>query len=385
MNLPAPLSRSRKVSGPREDHDQLPILSEELFHQVLQIEQKRTERSRRRFVLMRIECANLMASGSSSHWIQAVLESLSRSVRVTDITGWYRRGSTIGIIFTEIGTADGKAITCALLNKITTAFAETLSIEQINQIQISFEVYPEDWDGDGGGSSTRETLPIDTIHAGTPKKGAARVKRLIDIIGSLFALTLLWPVFLAIAVLVKWTSKGPVLFRQRRVGQFGRPFVFLKFRSMVVDNDPSIHEEFVAKLIRNKEGGRQNGNGGGAQEAPFKLTHDPRITPLGGFLRRTSLDELPQFLNVLKGDMSLVGPRPPIPYEVKNYEVWHRRRLLEVKPGITGLWQVYGRSRVAFDDMVRMDLKYASTWSLWLDLKILLQTPRAVLGTQGAR
>jgi lipopolysaccharide/colanic/teichoic acid biosynthesis glycosyltransferase len=120
------------------------------------------------------------------------------------------------------------------------------------------------------------------------------------------------------------------------------------------------------------------------QGGTFKLTTDPRVTPLGRFLRKTSLDELPQFFNVLKGEMSLVGPRPPIPYELESYGQWHRRRLLEAKPGITGLWQVNGRSTTKFDDMVRLDLEYARTWTPWLDVKILWKTPRAVLSAQGA-
>jgi lipopolysaccharide/colanic/teichoic acid biosynthesis glycosyltransferase len=116
----------------------------------------------------------------------------------------------------------------------------------------------------------------------------------------------------------------------------------------------------------------------------YKITNDKRITPIGKFLRRTSLDELPQFLNVLWGDMSLVGPRPPIPYELAAYQTWHRRRLLDVKPGITGLWQVTGRSTVKFDEMVRLDLRYATSWTPWLDLRILLQTPLAVIKGSGA-
>ncbi|HLX45879.1 MAG TPA: sugar transferase, partial [Bryobacteraceae bacterium] len=123
---------------------------------------------------------------------------------------------------------------------------------------------------------------------------------------------------------------------------------------------------------------------GGAQTSVYKITNDPRITTVGRFLRKTSLDELPQFLNVLRGDMSLVGPRPPIPYEVECYDIWHKRRLLAVKPGITGLWQVRGRSKTSFDEMVRLDLKYGETWSLWLDVKILLETPRAVFTGDGA-
>ncbi|PYV63202.1 MAG: UDP-phosphate galactose phosphotransferase [Acidobacteria bacterium] len=207
------------------------------------------------------------------------------------------------------------------------------------------------------------------------------IKRTMDVAGSALALVVFAPLFLAIAVAIKVSSKGPVFFRQQRVGQYGVPFVFLKFRSMYAGSDPSSHRKYVCELIRGQaKCETSKGNGAGV----YKQTADARITPLGNFLRRTSLDELPQFFNVFKGEMSLVGPRPPIAYEVEAYDTWHRRRLLEAKPGITGLWQVNGRSRVKFDDMVRLDLKYASTWSLWLDLKILLRTPYAVLLGEGA-
>jgi lipopolysaccharide/colanic/teichoic acid biosynthesis glycosyltransferase len=149
---------------------------------------------------------------------------------------------------------------------------------------------------------------------------------------------------------------------------------------MHAQNDDKQHREYLRRFITGKDDCRQaNGNGGA-----YKLTKDPRITSIGHFLRRTSLDELPQFFNVLRGDMSLVGPRPPIPYETEVYDVWHRRRFLEIKPGITGLWQVNGRSRLKFDEMVRLDIKYAREWSLGLDLKILLATPRVVLFGEGA-
>jgi lipopolysaccharide/colanic/teichoic acid biosynthesis glycosyltransferase len=188
-------------------------------------------------------------------------------------------------------------------------------------------------------------------------------------------------VFFVIAAAIKLTSRGPILFRQQRIGEYGVPFTFLKFRSMYADNDSSQHEEYIRQLIAG-QASKQPTNGTG--EGVFKLTNDPRIAPGGSFLRRTSLDELPQLLNVLRGDMSLVGPRPPVPYEVEAYATWHRRRLLEAKPGITGLWQVQGRSRVGFDDMVRLDLRYARNCSPWLDLKILLQTPKAVIAGNGA-
>jgi lipopolysaccharide/colanic/teichoic acid biosynthesis glycosyltransferase len=149
---------------------------------------------------------------------------------------------------------------------------------------------------------------------------------------------------------------------------------------MRTDCDSRIHQEYVRQFIA----GRALGDSGSGQSAAFKIQKDPRVTPVGYFLRRTSLDELPQFWNVLVGKMSLVGPRPPVEYEFKAYDVWHRRRVLEVKPGITGLWQIKARSSIQFDDMVRLDLEYARQWTIWLDLKILLLTPAAVISGNGA-
>jgi lipopolysaccharide/colanic/teichoic acid biosynthesis glycosyltransferase len=167
------------------------------------------------------------------------------------------------------------------------------------------------------------------------------MKRAIDITGSLIALVLLSPLFLGVALATKLTSSGPVFSRQKRVGQYGVPFVFLKFRSMCVNNDASKHKEYVEKLIAGNTQKHSVGSGKGV----YKLTKDPRITRIGGFLRRTSLDELPQFINVLKGEMSLVGPRPAIAYELEAYDIWQRRRLLEAKPGIIdeATLRVFGR------------------------------------------
>ena len=150
---------------------------------------------------------------------------------------------------------------------------------------------------------------------------------------------------------------------------------------MSVSTDAGIHKEYVQNFIAGKP---QPAAVVKDQKVVYKITSDPRVTWIGRFMRRTSLDELPQFWNVLNGEMSLVGPRPPIPYEIEAYDIWHRRRLLEAKPGITGLWQVHGRSRTTFDEMVRLDLRYSRTWSPLLDLKILLQTPRAVISGNGA-
>jgi lipopolysaccharide/colanic/teichoic acid biosynthesis glycosyltransferase len=203
------------------------------------------------------------------------------------------------------------------------------------------------------------------------------MKRMFDIVGGAALLLVLAPVFLVIAAFVKLTSRGPILFRQVRVGEKATSFTMLKFRTMRGDADHGLHEAFVTRLIKGPVDLADN-NG------LFKIANDPRVTAVGGVLRRTSLDELPQLWNVLWGDMSLVGPRPPLHYEVQQYQTWHRRRFLEAKPGLTGLWQVKGRSRTTFDEMVRLDLQYARKRSLWADIKILLATPAAVISGKGA-
>jgi len=178
------------------------------------------------------------------------------------------------------------------------------------------------------------------------------------------------------------------VFRQLRLGRGGAPFVFYKFRTMTHGADDTVHRDFVARLIAGQAPGAPTSQAPAGDEAAqggFKLQHDPRVTRLGRFLRRTSLDELPQLFNVLRGDMSLVGPRPPIPYEARHYRAWHLRRLLQLKPGITGPWQVSGRSQVPFDDMVRMDLRYIARSSLGLDLLLLARTVGVVFSGRGAR
>ena len=207
-----------------------------------------------------------------------------------------------------------------------------------------------------------------------------KIKRIIDIVGAVLGILLLLPVMLIIAIIIKSTSKGPILFCQDRVGLHGQIFKFYKFRSMVHNNNDLIHKQYVSKLI-NKELPDSGTNGN--NHCSYKLKNDPRITPFGKFLRSWSLDELPQFFNILKGDMSLVGPRPATLYEVKNYNAWHLQRL-EIFPGLSGLWQVEGRSKMPFDEMVRLDIRYVRNWSLWLDFKILFRTFKAVMSREGA-
>jgi exopolysaccharide biosynthesis polyprenyl glycosylphosphotransferase len=207
------------------------------------------------------------------------------------------------------------------------------------------------------------------------------IKRASDMVISGIALILLAPFWLISSLIIKFDSKGPVLFRQERVGMDGRIFLCYKFRTMRADSDEEIHREAYRKNIE----GSELANAGDDDKPVFgKVKDDPRVTKAGRWLRRSSLDELPQLLNVLMGDMSVVGPRPPIPYEVEEYDIWHRKRL-DMKPGITGLWQVSGRNRLTFDEMVRIDLYYIENWSLWLDLKVILLTLPAMLRGDGAR
>jgi exopolysaccharide biosynthesis polyprenyl glycosylphosphotransferase len=213
------------------------------------------------------------------------------------------------------------------------------------------------------------SLPMVTLFR-SPLSSAARLaKRISDLIITSLALTVLAPVWLLIALLIKLDSRGPVFYKQERVGMDGRVFLFYKFRTMHAGTDDARHREYQRRYIS----GQPDSNLGDDEKPAYKLRGDERVTRLGRVLRKLSLDELPQLFNVLRGDMSVVGPRPPIPYEVESYELWHRKRL-DMKPGITGLWQVSGRNRLPFDEMVRMDLYYIENWSLLLDMKIILQT-----------
>lgn len=351
------------------------LVSEECFGQMLHIEQKRTERSGKCLVLMLLEFDRSSAMRKQAPALEKMLLDLFAATRETDVKGWYKGRSILGIIFTEIVPAEANAVAEVLLAKVRDLLATALK-EQAQHVRMSFKVFPHDWSKKGSGGQG-PGLAVELRGKGSTRKAELAVKRSLDVAGSAVALLVFSPLFAVIAAAIKLSSKGPVLFRQQRVGQYGQPFEFLKFRSMRPGNHHAIHQEFVKELIA-------GGTAAGDAKPVYKMTNDPRITPIGRFLRRTSLDELPQFFNVLIGQMSLVGPRPPIPYEVECYETWHLRRLLIVKPGITGLWQVKGRSRTTFDEMVRLDLRYARTWSVWMDVQILLATPRAMVSGDGA-
>jgi lipopolysaccharide/colanic/teichoic acid biosynthesis glycosyltransferase len=352
------------------------ILSEESFKRMIAIERKRTERSREPFLLMLVEAGRAHGTEKSSKALEKIVSAMLSSTRETDVVGWYKGQTTVGVMFTGLTVKDKSAVLSTILNRVSAALRDELPSDQFSQISLSFHFFPDEWDHENSGRPSNPVLYPDLISATSSQRSLLVIKRAMDIIGSAMLVILCAPLLLIIALAVKLSSRGPVLFRQDRVGQYGRRFTFLKFRSMRADNDPSVHKEYVTKLIAG-EAERMPSRAAG--EGVYKLAQDSRVTRLGRFLRKTSLDELPQLLNVLRGDMSLVGPRPPIPYELAAYQTWHRRRLLEVKPGITGLWQVTGRSRVKFDDMVRLDLRYAMSWSPWLDVKILARTPGAVI------
>lgn len=368
----APIVRSQ---GPATASE---VLSEETFHRIIARERKRSERSQRPFVLLLIDTGADQPGSEPAHLLLELLAALQGATRETDVTGWYKTNAVVGVMFTEI-VLDNDAVLSTILARIGAVVRNRLDTDHYGRVKFSFHVFPDDWNSEDPGRPSNPTLYPDLEKRRTSNRLSLATKRMIDVLGSLALLLILSPVFFLIAAAIKLTSRGPVLFRQKRIGEHGTAFTFLKFRSMYVNNDPREHQEYVRQLIAG-----QAEKKAGSKKAIFKLVNDPRITPVGRLLRRTSLDELPQLINVLRGEMSLVGPRPPVPYEVEAYATWHRRRLLEAKPGITGLWQVHGRSRVEFDDMVRLDLRYARDCSPLLDLKILWQTPKAVMSGDGA-
>jgi lipopolysaccharide/colanic/teichoic acid biosynthesis glycosyltransferase len=358
------------------------ILSEDAFMAMLYLERRRAERSKKRYVLLLVDVEDAISNKQKTHIVATISKTLCSVTRETDIVGWYVYDHILGVIATEIGNASSAEVRARISQKLKAAFLETLGANVASKISLSFHFFPEESgldDGGTNGSGNKAHYP-ELSRKKTSRRLALGFKRAIDITGSAMALIVLSPLFAIIALAIKATSKGPVLFCQERLGQHGRKFRFLKFRSMRTNCDSKIHQEYVTRFIS----GEVPVASGERSTPTFKIQKDPRVTPLGSMLRKTSLDELPQFWNVLMGEMSLVGPRPPLEYEFKAYDIWHRRRVLEIKPGITGLWQVEGRSRTKFDDMVRMDLKYARAWSLWLDMEILLRTPVAVIHGDGA-
>lgn len=370
-------SRNMNISKSAIYDDVSGLYMEEYFTDILHLERKRSERTGKPFLLTLLNIEEI-GDDYKVKIAKKIAEVLFAYTRETDIKGWFKYDIVIGIISTEIKTFDKEIIK----KKITKDIYTNLSNETSNKIKINSYIFPEFYDDQKNDPNVNLLLYPDLFKKKYLKKIAITLKRMMDIIGSIIALILFSPLFVVISALVKISSEGPILFKQERLGQYGKKFIFLKFRTMYINSEPEIHKEFIKKFISGKLGDEDKVDN--VEQSIYKLQDDPRVTPIGRFLRKTSLDEIPQFLNVLKGEMSLVGPRPPIPYELENYNIWHRSRIYETKPGITGLWQVNGRSSTTFNEMVRLDLYYARNWSLLMDIKIILKTPFVVLSGKGA-
>lgn len=366
------LKRVKKRAGNGEEStvhavkDRYGLYREKIFDDMLQRERKRTERSQKPFALIMVEIHHLVKSKAkrSIRNLTVVLEECFREI---DIQGWYKHQSIIGIICPDVERESVKA----LKKKVQNALEKALPISFIEELTVSYICFPEE-----------DTRDIDDVHlsvypefkVNSPKKIVSDIaKRTMDLVVATTALIVILPLLAVVAVLIKVTSPGPVFFKQKRVGFGGREFTLFKFRSMNINNDESVHKAFVKDFIKN------SGLEVSDDTQAFKIVHDKRVTRIGAFLRKTSLDELPQLLNIICGDMSLVGPRPPIKYEVDEYHIWHRRRVMEVKPGLTGFWQVYGRSSTSFENMVRMDIYYIKYRNFLLDVMLILRTPFVLL------
>ncbi len=381
------------------------MLPEDEFRRLLERERARAERSRRSFVL--VEFDTTLASVEE---MARVLDILKQRRRLTDDIGWVRKDA-IGVVLPETDATGGSAYLadvhrrlreagCTLPSRLYVFKGQTgkpsgpTTGPRPGETPSAFRRRAQDRDDAEAageeGSATPSPSPSAFPPADPPaeepgaepganavaqrdmmalfRQPLPRWKRLGDLAGAIPLLVLVSPVMLLVAILVKATSRGPVIFRQWRAGPGGNPFVFYKFRTMIDGADA----QKEALRAQNEVSG-----------PVFKIRLDPRVTPLGRVLRRTSLDELPQLWNVIKGDMTLVGPRPPTLDEVPKYEAWHARRL-DLTGGITGLWQVSGRSEISFEEWMRMDIRYSRTRSPLTDIRILLRTVRAVLSGRGA-
>ena len=344
------------------------ILPERQFLKLLRLEKRRAERSNTplSIVFFRFDSKR----GDEFGDFQGLLDVLHSCKRETDRLG-YLEEDLIAMLLPDTNGQGAQAFTQSINNRVRALNFSTTSITYPDQL-IEYAL---------AGHQDPATIHPLFLGDAEPRLCEDIIKRSLDIVGSVAAILAFSPLMLIIAAAIKMTSEGPIIFRQTRLGARGVPFAFYKFRSMALNADDRIHREYVASLIEGKHAAINQGD---AANPMYKIKSDPRVTRIGAFIRRTSIDELPQFFNVLMGNMSLVGPRPPIPYEVEKYEPWHLRRILEIKPGITGLWQVEGRSKTSFDDMVRLDLRYVRYCSLTLDVKILLKTLVVVLKREGA-
>ncbi len=377
MDITKRIKQRIKNSSVLRDADNELFLPREVFRKIIDRERDRANRTGEVFSMVVVV---LPDNREHQDDLKLLTEILIPRVRTIDAVGWVD-SQHVGILLPETNNAGA----CNFAEKICHGIL-------LVQTPPKFEVitYPSDKFTDPENISTyKHSEKIEHKRKGVPLWGGWRfaksqrdvdymfcltrriLKRSFDFLGAAVCLLVFSPLFLAISALIKEVSPGPVFYKQQRIGYAGQPFTFLKFRTMNPGADSHDHQEYLAKLIKSET----IGNG---SEAPMsKLDNDPQIIPLGNLLRKSCLDELPQLINVLRGEMSLVGPRPPIPYEVKEYLSWHRGRF-DAIPGMTGLWQVSGKNKLSFREMVRLDICYARKRSLWLDVKILFRTPLAV-------
>jgi lipopolysaccharide/colanic/teichoic acid biosynthesis glycosyltransferase len=357
---------ARRGASVHESHTD--VLSRQRFLEQLHLEKRRADRSRAPLSIVVMRFAEGSPLDRSD--LRDVLTDLSLNTRETDRIGHLADG----VVAFLLPYSDAKAAEAFSKLVVDRIDGPPVAAESATYTTPGFDALLERSLGDESGPAS---IPEPT----RKNRFGFALKRGLDILGSSVLLLLAAPLMIAVAIAVKLSSPGPIIFRQTRIGRGGVPFSFYKFRSMRTDGDDKVHREYVAKLIAGKH---QEINQGAADKPVYKLKADPRITRVGKMIRKTSIDELPQLINVLKGEMSLVGPRPPITYEAEKYQSWHMRRLQEVRPGMTGLWQVEGRSKTSFDDMVRLDLRYIRNWSFWLDIKILFKTVAVVIRCDGA-
>lgn len=343
------------------------ILPEHHFLQQLRREKRRADRTKSVFSLVTFR-ADARAPSAAETALLCCL--LAEKIRETDVVGFIDRG--IGLLLVNTDTCGAKAFVDRMAEQTPVA-----------DVVITSFTYPDLMFG----ALSDEVMErpsvqplLSDIRPDRHQSLALVLKRVLDLAAAGVGLLLLSPVMLITALLVRASSPGPIIYKQPRIGWRGTPFVLYKFRSMVCDADENVHREYVTRLIK----APFSRSGAAATSTSWtKLESDPRITSIGHFIRKTGIDELPQLFNVFKGDLSIVGPRPPLRYESEHYQAWHLRRIFECRPGITGLWQVNRGSTVSFADMVRLDIAYVRNWSLLLDLKIIFRTVVVILKRRG--
>jgi lipopolysaccharide/colanic/teichoic acid biosynthesis glycosyltransferase len=373
---------SRKGSNKNLEARLPGFLDSSAFDAVLQHEKMRADRSLVPFTMLLFDIRYSSKSGNNKDTRKADLRQLASIIlscsRGSDIKGWYRDGRQLRVALVLHNTKPEnservKETVFNLFNDWTRS--KYNGNGKIRQLVCDKSIYPKSLvKPDGPSRADRRSEDFEISPLNNRRSLIWRPlpiwKRIMDIVGSCIVLVLCSPVLLLTAIYIKIISPGPILFKQRRIGYLGKPFTMWKLRTMNANTDTSGHRQYLESLIK----GEGDGSGGNADLPMVKQdSNNKQIIPLGMLIRKSSLDEIPQLINVLLGEMSMVGPRPPIPYEASEYLHWHKHRF-ETVPGMTGLWQVNGKNRTTFKEMVRLDIKYARNRTFWMDVVILIKT-----------